>query len=77
MKKFKDEIGVGVMEYFVSLKTDRAKEMIAITSMDVYEIADALGFSSANCFSRVFKYKVGVTPIEYNKHVSKRRTLKK
>ena len=76
MKKFKEETGLGVMEYFMGVKIERAKEMIAKTSMDFFEIADHLGFSSANYFSRAFKHKVGMTPTEYSRHVSKRRTLK-
>ncbi len=75
MRKFRRECGSGLMEYFNDLKISEAKHLIAKTSQSFNEIADALGFSSPNYFSKVFKAKVGMTPTEYSKFVSKRRAL--
>lgn len=77
MKKFRNETGLGVMEYFTDIKIAGAKKLIASTALSFAEIADKLGFSSANYFSRVFKDRTGLTPTEYSKHVSKRRTIAK
>ena len=44
--------------------------------LNATEIAEKLGFSSANYFTRVFKAKTNVTPTEYSKYVSKRRLAK-
>ena len=49
------------------------KKKIQKTSDSFTEIAESLGFSSVNYFSRVFKSKTGVTPTEYSRHASKRR----
>lgn len=75
MKKFKRECAEGVMEYFTRIKIEYAKELISSSSGSFSEIADRLGFSSANYFSRVFRERVGMTPTEYGKYVSKRRNM--
>ena len=72
MKKFRHETNQGVMDYFMERKIDEAKLRIRKTTGSFSEIAEALGFSSANYFSRVFKAKEGMTPTEYSKFVSKR-----
>ncbi len=73
MRKFRHETGMGLMEYFTDLKINEAKRRISKTSLSFSEISDALGFSSPNYFSKVFKAKVGMTPTEYSKFASKRK----
>ena len=65
MKKFRRESNQGIMEYFTERKILEAKQRIRKTSQSFAEIAEELGFSSANYFSRVFKAKTGMTPTEY------------
>ena len=74
-KKFHAETGQGVIEYFTYLRIQKAKQMISTTTQSFTEIAEELGFSSVNYFSKVFKEKVGMTPTEYSKYASKRRAL--
>lgn len=73
MRKFKQETGQGLMEYFTNLKISQAKKMIAQTSGSFTQISEDLGFSSVNYFSKVFKAKTGMTPTEYSRFSSKRR----
>lgn len=72
-RKFRRETGVGVMEYFMDLKMREAKRRIAKTNASFTQIAEELGFSSANYFTKVFKAKTGMTPTQYSRYVSKRR----
>ena len=72
MKKFRRENGQSIIDYFTNQKIAEAKRMIRSTSKSFAEIAEALGFNSANYFSRVFKAREGITPTEYSKSVSKR-----
>lgn len=72
-RKFRHEVNQGVIEYFTECKIAAAKERIRKSSGSFTEISDALGFSSVNYFSKVFKAQTGMTPTEYSKHVSKRR----
>ena len=55
----------GVINYFISLKIERAKELIAEGKMNFTEISDHLGFCSIHYFSRIFKKFTGITPTEY------------
>ena len=65
-KIFKIYSGVGVMDYFNNLKTTKAMTMIR-EGVPIYEISDALGYSSPNYFSECFKKRSGLTPTEYRK----------
>jgi AraC-like DNA-binding protein len=56
--------GMGVINYFNRLKIERATHMLQDGS-SVQETADALGFSSQNYFSTVFKRIMGKTPTAY------------
>lgn len=72
-QKFREETGMGLMEYFMDQKIKQAKRRIAKSSASFTQIAEELGFSSANYFTKVFKSKTGMTPTEYSRFVSKRR----
>ena len=71
-KKFKRATGQGLIEYFNDQKISHAKDLIRSGAKTFTEIAEALGFSSVNYFSKVFKAKVGITPTEFSRYVSKR-----
>ena len=71
-KKFKHVTGQGLMEYFSDQKIAVAKHLIRSGTKTFTEIAEQLGFSSVNYFSKVFKAKVGITPTEFSRYVSKR-----
>ncbi len=72
-KLFRREVGGGVIEYFIDLKIEEAKRRIISSPKTFTNVAEDLGFSSVNYFSRVFKVKTGMTPTEYSKSASKRR----
>ncbi len=72
-RKFRAETGQGVMEYFTELKIAEAKRRIERGDRSFTEIAEEMGFSSVNYFSKLFKTKTGMTPTEYSKFSSKRR----
>ena len=64
-KLFSAKLGCGAMEFFSSLKIERAKQMIREDSRNITEIAEALSYSSVYYFSRAFKKSTGMTPTEY------------
>jgi AraC-like DNA-binding protein len=59
------------MDYFTGLKLAEARRRIAAGTATFTEIAEELGFSSINYFSKVFKQKMGMTPTEYSRRLSK------
>ena len=63
--RFKESMGASPMRYVSHLRIERAKVLLATTDDSITQIAQAVGFSSIHYFSRFFKEKEGVAPIEY------------
>jgi AraC family transcriptional activator of pobA len=61
----KKETGKSALEYIQLQLIDLAKERIFDTSKSVSEISYELGFKYPQHFTRFFKQKVGVSPIQY------------
>jgi AraC-like DNA-binding protein len=59
---FKAYTGMTPYQYFIQLKINRAKELLAVDRCTVKEAAFRLGFEDPFYFSRLFKKKTGVTP---------------
>ncbi|NQZ70101.1 MAG: helix-turn-helix transcriptional regulator [Lentisphaeria bacterium] len=53
------------MEYVKQLRLNKAKILLATTSLYVAEVADKVGFSNQFHFSRQFKKMFGVSPSDY------------
>ena len=64
---FKAETGKSIIEYFLELKMEKAKQFILEGKMTVKEIAAELSFNEPNYFTKTFKRIVGVTPSAYKK----------
>lgn len=52
-------------EYVTLLRIKKAKELLSNKSLQVNEIAEMLGYCDGFHFSKIFKSKVGVSPIQY------------
>lgn len=69
---FRDYSGKSFVEYVTSLRMERAQEfMRAYPKMLNKEIAELVGYTDQNYFSRVFKSVVNVSPTEYRAHLSR------
>jgi len=66
-RKFKENIGMTVMEYILKTRIVMAKNMLLKEDISVTEISNKCGFSSLSYFSRIFKKETGVTPLKYRK----------
>lgn len=62
---FRQEYGVSIHEFVTQTRMDLAKELLANTSLRVYEIANHCGYDNSTYFIKVFKTFTGVTPQEY------------
>lgn len=69
---FKEQMGMGVMEFYKTLKIEKSKEFIREELFNFTEIAEKLGYSSIHYFSRHFKKSTGMTPSEYANSVKVR-----
>ncbi len=62
---FKKETKMTYLAYLVQLRMETAKELLNMTSLKSFEIAERVGFSDANYFSNSFKKYIGVSPSEF------------
>lgn len=68
-KLFRGTFHSSFKEYSINLKIEKAKMLIVEKNLTFSEIADNLGFSSVQHFSKMFKQKTGFNPTEYQKSV--------
>ncbi|WP_139995029.1 AraC family transcriptional regulator [Paenibacillus paridis] len=65
-RSFKQVTGVNYVDYIMTLRIDKAKELIASTPMKISEIAESVGYQHSY-FNKIFKGETGMTPTEYRK----------
>ena len=64
---FKEEYGISPINYLIARRIEESRYLLQETDMSMSQIAQILGFSSANYFSQSFRKAVGVSPLEYRK----------
>ena len=62
---FKNHFGITPNRYIVKLKTEYAKQLLAVGELSVSEISELCGFADIYYFSKVFKSETGLSPSEY------------
>ncbi len=67
---FAKKYGRGVIDCFLDLKIDRAKQLIEETPLNFTQIADYLSFESENHLLKTFLKRTGKTPSAYLKQIS-------
>lgn len=63
---FKRTTGVSPYHYFLSMKVEKAKALLADARLPVKEVAHRLSFDNQNYFSRLFKRMTGVAPSRWH-----------
>ena len=64
---FNKHVGRSPMDYLLTVRLNKAKQLLAVTLKSISKISEECGFSSANYFGLIFKKKTGVSPLEYRK----------
>lgn len=64
---FNKETGMNISTYVNQLRIAKAKELLKNTNMKIYEISEAVGYSSTTVFHITFKKMTGMTPADYRK----------
>jgi len=64
---FHKELGTTYCEYLNMLKISYAKELLISTSLKISDICFECGFASHSNFLRLFKEKIGLSPMQYRK----------
>jgi two-component system, response regulator YesN len=65
---FKLELDKTFTEYITEERLKRAKQLLTVTNLKVYEVAQLSGYKSPKHFMTVFKQETGMTPIHYRKY---------
>jgi len=66
-KFFKDSTGQNVIDYTISLRMKKAKQLITTTTLPLKDIAEQVGYYNMSSFTRRFKLTHGITPSEFRK----------
>lgn len=64
-KTFKIYTGMAPGQYFIQLKIQKSKELLADPQLTVKSIAYSLNFDSIGYFSKLFREKTGLTPMQF------------
>lgn len=67
IREFTKNYGISPYNYLIEQKIATAKKMLILHNMNVNEISSQLGFEDSNYFSKLFKKKTGVSPLQYRK----------
>lgn len=66
-RQVKKHTGRSVGEWIDSVRTGRAKRLLAGTSIPIIDVAAAVGLEDQSYFARFFKRQTGFTPTEFRK----------
>lgn len=64
---FKSYMGVTPMQYLISIRMNRAKELLRNTDYSIQEISSLVGYENPLYFSRLFQRQTGRPPSVYRK----------
>ncbi|SHK91053.1 AraC-type DNA-binding protein [Anaerocolumna jejuensis DSM 15929] len=68
LRCFNHIIGISPKQYTIDLRIQKASELLVETSLSVTEICENCGFSDQSYFTKVFREKVGFSPVKWRKH---------
>ena len=63
--EFQKAYGKSIIQYLIDLRISEAQKLLMETSLPCSVIANMVGFDDANYFSRVFKKRIGYSPLQY------------
>jgi AraC-like DNA-binding protein len=61
-RKLAEEVGLSISDFIKHIRLAKAKDLLVQTNYPIYEIANKVGYSDANYFSRSFSKAYGVSP---------------
>ncbi|NRQ51925.1 AraC family transcriptional regulator [Brevibacillus sp. HD1.4A] len=64
----KEETGHSPIDYVISLRMEKAKELLSQTDATMQEVAASVGYHDVLYFSRLFKKHTGMTPTSFSGH---------
>jgi transcriptional regulator GlxA family with amidase domain len=75
-RRFSQATGMAPLEYVHTLRLEEAKQMLETGELPIEGVAQEVGYEDAAFFSRLFRRKVGLSPVQYRRRFgSLRRSL--
>ncbi len=68
-KCFKRDVGESFTNYLNGYRIDKAKDLLKDISIKINDLAYSVGFADAGYFDKVFKLKVGLSPLKYRQSI--------
>ena len=67
IRSFKRQMGITPQQYLTEIRMNKAKELLSVSSYNVGEIAEIVGYQNPLYFSRVFSSNAGCSPTEFRR----------
>jgi len=67
LRQFKSYVGATPYQYLTQCRLNAAREMLTNTQFAITDIVFASGFGNRSAFSRLFKEKCGMSPMEFRR----------
>lgn len=64
---FKEKTGTNLSDYILTVRINKASQMLRDTDLLIQEIASLVGYYTVASFNRVFKRYTGLTPSEFRR----------
>ena len=75
LRRFQKATGVTPTEYVQSIRVQKARELLELTSLSIKEIAWKVSYEDAGAFRKIFQKAVGLQPLEYRKRFGSPKTI--
>jgi two-component system, response regulator YesN len=72
---FKSITGVTVLDYVTKKRLEKAKELLEVPDIKIYDISASVGYHDAKYFSQLFKKWQGYSPSQYRDNFFKRSSI--
>ena len=69
-RRFKKALGVNPSEYLQKLRIEHTKLLLETTSLNIEQIVERVGYSSASSLRRLFRNALGLSPRDYRAQLS-------
>ena len=64
---FREHMYMSPQEYLIQVRIGKSKELLRQTDLPVNRVASEVGYDDQLSFSRIFKKRVGISPLQYRK----------
>jgi AraC-like DNA-binding protein len=64
---FKEATGISITDYIATRRIHQAVQLLTTTNQPISQVAQAIGLTNTSYFCKLFRNKMGVTPLQYRK----------